>query len=41
MRRMIPKKLVPDAIRDGNRFSEEIMRNNARLNFAAIAREHA
>ena len=23
---MIPKKLVPDLIRDGNRFSEKIMR---------------
>jgi len=24
---MIPKKLVPDLIRDGNRFSDKIMRH--------------
>jgi hypothetical protein len=27
--RMIPKKLVPDLIRDGNRFSGKIMRNQS------------
>jgi len=28
---MIPKKHVPDLIRDGNRFSDEIMRKQVNL----------
>jgi hypothetical protein len=30
--RMIPKKLLPHVMRDGNRFSDQIMRNQTRIN---------
>jgi len=34
---MIPKKPVPDAIRDGHRFSEKIMRKQTICGFALTA----